>query len=411
MVFAPNQFSEIVRTLSPGRFRRFMERALDIERGYTDEPILTPLRTSKKEFTPSELSVSFFQYTKRSVSGWGYIKDESSQFIISHHVPSLITDRDYLDILTRDLKHLTKSIAYQDLLWNYDPRNTAVYYGTNKDYGPQWRHNQEEWRRGLQDALGEAEVDFIVNCIDPYTIGDTLAQDAEEVLLDTLRQPDGIAIEVSESGISIRPFVASDAYVSDRGNSVFVLNVDATPLVSSRISSLEGLQDILTLHPDERHIESFLIAHPNILLGTQYVEFRSQVTIAPTGERPDFFLERVDGLWEILELKRPMSARLFMEQPAGTPLIARYLQESLKQCVRYLRLLDNPDVRNRLVRQGIRIEQPRVTLLVGKQQYSQSVVELVRSHYDSRITLRSFEELYEDCKCQTGVLLEQMRNL
>jgi len=415
VAFNTADFSEIVRTLSPSRFRRFMEGVLDIEQGYAHNPKdINGFGTAKYIGSTSELGFSSFRYVQTSHSGYGYLRDEISEFIITHHVPSFIADIEYLDILSRDLKAIDwRHLKHGFGTFSYYPGNVATYYGTNKDYGPQLKTDAEGWLSALADAFKEAGINFAISCIDPYTIATRLEDypDTEQVLLDVLNQPDGIVVEVAETGISVRPFVASDVLVSDGTPNAYVFNVDATPLATSRIESLEGLQDTLILAPDERHIESFLIAHPNILLGAKYAQLRTQITIAPTGERPDFFLERLDGLWEILELKRPMPAKLLIEDPASPPLIARYLEQSLKQCIKYLRLLETVDVRNRLLREGIRIEQPRVTLLIGKQQYPQSMMDIVRSAYDDRITLLSFEELYENCKRQAAITLTQMKSL
>ena len=297
MAFNLTDFSEIVRTLSPSRFARFMEGVLDIEQGYRPGEFAI----SKSVDTFSDLGFTFLEYVKSDISGWGRLKTEISEFIITHHVPSFIADAKYIDILSRDLKGIYNSEAFKErntLFPNPYYTPVATYYGTNKDYGPFRRSDPEAWQSALQDAA--------VRCIDPYSIA--AYPGAEEVLLDILNQPDGIVVEVSEAGVSIRPFIATDILVGTGTSNAYVLNVDATPLAASRIEALEGLKDTLTLTPDERHIESFLIAHPHILLGDKYSEFRTQVTIAPSGERPDFFLERLDGLWEILGAQAPCTS-------------------------------------------------------------------------------------------------------
>jgi len=415
-----SNISEIIRTLSPGRFRRFIEGVLDIERRHyfsreeqDFSPKLSSFGLSKEEIVPPDLRRSLLRYVNRSVSGWGYLRAEITNFILIHHVPSLIQDLDYVELFRRDLKELTRSTAaYKALRADASHENVAFYYGTNKDIPLHWRENAEGWTETLAAAESEAGLPFSIDCIDPYTIASTLDKfpENESLLLSTLNQPDGLSIETTESGISVRPFIACDVLSSVDSENGYVLNVDATPLAASRISALQGLEDILTLVPDERHIESFLIAHPDVLLGLDYLGFRAQVTIAPTGERPDFFLERVDGLWDVLELKKPMPA-LFLEQLNAYPTIARYLEESVKQCVKYLRLLETNDARKRLLDKGIRIEEPRVTLLVGRQQYPSSVVDLIHSSYDRRIIVRSYDELYVDCKRHAALVLSQMKDL
>jgi len=411
-------FSEVARTLSPGRFRRFIERTLDFSEGYDSRPYgyRTHLGVMKEDAVPPDIFRSILRYTDLSPNYMtGETKSRTRLFVVTHHLPSLTSDMNFLDVLTMDLKELKRSSEYAVLLAEASKiRNGDLqyYFGTNKDYFPQWKDHQDEWRLELGRMRAELNLPFTIDCIEPYTIGVNSIKEPESnsALFETLKQPDGIWIEITESGVNIRPFITADVMFSEPSGSAFVLNVDATPLAKERLTALEGLQDILTLEPAERRIEAFLEDHPEIFDSIGFVNMRPEVTIGPHG-RPDFLLEREDGLWEILELKRVRSFDLFVEGQDGPPTLARYLKESLDQCARYLRILDTEEIRNRLREAGMPVGQPRVTLLIGRPQYPKSVLEFVKQKYGERIVLRSFEGLFEECKKKFAVLLRAMNDL
>jgi hypothetical protein len=393
-----------------------MEGALDIEKRYVEPAESASFAVKKDEVGPADLRLSLLRYVMPRVA-LGGIRESTTYFAILHHVPSLIAGLPYLEVLYHDLTEISQSPGFKVFMRDYlgpTGRDTNFYFGTNKDYAHHWQHDPSGWNEQLERVHEEVGIPTMFDCIDPHSIGKNLEQypQTERVLTDVLRQPDGITVEISESGLQIRPFVTCDVLTAQSRRDAYVFNVDArTPLAAQRITSLEGLQDILSMTPDENRIESFLRDHPDVF-GKGYVDFRTQVTIAPTGERPDFFLERLDGLWDVLELKRPMPpSRLFVGDPAGVPKLAQYLEESLRQCIKYLRLLESKDSRNRLSSLGIKIDEPRITLLIGRKQYPTSVVELVQHSYDKRITLRSFEELFDDCKRDAASILKEMKSL
>jgi len=406
MPFSPPQFSENIRRLSPSRFRRFIGHALDIERGYpaaNDSDVRRERLTKEEAFGLPDPRFSWVDYSswQRAALGYQYIASQA-KFLIVHHVPRLIASRDYLEVLRDDLTQLSElRISY-----------SSFHYITNKNLG-NWRTDLEAFQREATSILKHANISR-VGCIDPYDLGAKLSEypKMESALLEVLGEPDGIVIQVTNRAIQVRPFIASDVLWSRERAGAWVVNVDATPLLGERLSSLNGLRDVLTFQPDEPTINAFLMDHLSTLLRGKYVDIRTEITIAPTGERPDFFLERIDGLWEPMELKRPVPTEtLFLQDSAGMLRLSRYLSHALSQCAGYLRLLDTREVRARLYGLHRMQIEPRITLLIGRTQYPRAVKDYVERRVDHRIELLSFEELLEECTGLTATLVQEMRTL
>jgi len=414
----PKQFSSTLCHFGPSKFRRATEKMFDIERGDTNtEDIARAWGVTKDEVSCSDRQFTCLRYG-RTVHGEYYgICNELSYFLIRHHIPSLTSDMEYLRLMTTDLRHLSKLDAYRALLNPPKPNRqdyAQYYYITNKDFWPHWKHNEDGWQEARQLALQAAGIEIDILCIDPYSMGRTVETypEFQSTILQMSREPDGLAIHFSPNGVCVSPFGTSDAIPAENPNTFYSFNLDTLPLAREHTSALLGLQDILHLKPAERHISSFLIAHPELLLGDQYVQLRTEITIAATGERPDFFLERADGLWDILELKRPVSASFLVDQPDGIIQLSGYLAASLRQCDKYLRLLDTERVRHRLREKfGITIEYPTITLLIGTEQYPNTVVTQTKSIFNPRIQVRSFTELFQECSVRAARELRELQML
>ncbi len=395
-------FSETLRQLGPNRFCRFVERALDVERA--DQAACPAVNKTVYE-SPEEYGVIVFRYVVPRIT-WGQT-EEVSQFLMVHHVPSLIADLNYGEVYARDWEHAERQGTAQAILRRCSGlhERNSLYYITNKDLGLTHATNVEQM--GSVMPIGVA-------CIDPLSIArsrDTY-EELDSLLMGTLRQPGLLALEISESGQVVRPFVSCDVVAGIGKSDSFVLNVDSTPLVAPRLESVQGLQDVITLGSRERDIESFLKSHTDILLNQDYVSLRTQITLAPGTDRPDFFLERRDGFWDVLELKRPIDERLPPDPSDFAEALGASLKRAIGQCQKYLIRLESAAVRRKLwENHGIRLERPTVTLLIGREQYPQWHTDFLRTSFESRIVVRSFEEVLSDSKQRAAVLLSEMRQL
>ncbi len=411
----PERFSEVVRQMSPSRFRHFVEGVIDFERRNRrteDWNVVPDLRVRREELTTQDCRFSCFAYKRIITPEPGWSTTKVSCFLAAHHVPSLVAGTEHATLFSRDMERLTQLSLYQELLdIQKEYRISEFYYVTNKDFWRQWQGDAQGCREEYGRLQSSAGVSLSFDCIDPYSIANALDRypEVEGILLETLTRQDGLIVEFSPSDLCVRPFIAADVFPVCKTNDSYVLNVDATLLAEPRLSTLLGLKDILTLRPDERRIEAFLTASPSLFHDMGYMDFRTQVTIAETGERPDFFLERSDGLWDVLELKRPKPFRALVKQSGNMLEIARYLRMALKQCETYLRLLDSRTTKRRLAEHfGIRIDEPRVILLIGQEPYPPALLNTVRTEFHSRIRLQSFSELLKACKETAKRILEQM---
>jgi hypothetical protein len=79
---------------------------------------------------------------------------------------------------------------------------------------------------------------------------------------------------------------------------------------------------------------------------------------------PDKFLERTDGYWDILDLKKA-DVRIMIRKPNGTHASAA-LTEAIAQVSTYVRLAREPAVRAALEVLDIRVLHPAGLLLIGR---------------------------------------------
>src|ERR1051326_5791769 len=107
MVFNASEFSEIIRTLSPGRFCRFINAVLDRDHNlpYRPRRHRDSFGVSKSEYECPDFRFSLISYADNWNWGGG-MATAHSDAVLAHHVPSLVTDMKYLDILRHDMEVL-----------------------------------------------------------------------------------------------------------------------------------------------------------------------------------------------------------------------------------------------------------------------------------------------------------------
>jgi hypothetical protein len=132
-----------------------------------------------------------------------------------------------------------------------------------------------------------------------------------------------------------------------------------------RILNMHGLR--------EAHLQEFLEAHPELLLGDEFELAVPQVTLSThDGDlRPDFILRPLAGLSseaKIIELKLP-GQRVLKPRPVKRPALYAAVNEAVAQLRAYGRYFDDAASRQALTgRLGFYVYRPRLTLVVGRSQ-------------------------------------------
>lgn len=397
------RFSELIRTMSVDRFHRFVDLLLKTDDDWS---------ITAKSFS----SHGRFLRLKNRQMSWGYYLEWDEAYIIAHHVPSFIEHIDMFDIYRCDL---VSAAADKDILsaakeiWKYYGSanfSGGVWYISNKIYTDEFRKNKNGFLSRVKDI--EESTGLRAAIQDPIQLAE-IAQKNPDLfakLCDILCHMDGYGISLSPSGISVLPFLTCDAYrMSNPSTQVLVCHTSLCGIASPVVEALYDLQEIVEHSPKEERIDAFFRDHPNLLLEPDYRDLRTQIVLGPNGDRPDFFLETHSGVWEVLEIKRPIKASRLFTGGDTQVVLRQYLAAALEQCKRYLDLLDKDEIRKRLWdREGIRYDEPRIVLLVGRQQYPHQVLRAIRESYDSRICLQSYEDLMKRAIAQKTVLLQEL---
>lgn len=145
--------------------------------------------------------------------------------------------------------------------------------------------------------------------------------------------------------------------------------IDVTTL-RRRVTDLAELienQDIT-----EGQIERFFDENDWMLLRSMgYSAYKSQIEIPPRaladsdqGIKPDKFLERTDGLYDVLDLKKP-NAKL-VAGPKNRKHASNPLSEAAAQVRTYITFCSQPAVRDNLAAQGITVLSPLGIVLMGR---------------------------------------------
>jgi len=136
-------------------------------------------------------------------------------------------------------------------------------------------------------------------------------------------------------------------------------------LFKEEVDQLENL--INRADCTEREIQMFIEQHPGVFVGGQYLRVHGQVRLEGSGSMliPDFFLEHVSGLCDIMELKLPQATVV-----AGTATRRRYsagVHEAAAQSRVYRDFFDEAARRDWFEKTyKLRAFKPRTTLLIGR---------------------------------------------
>lgn len=390
---APN-ISELIRTLSPDRFFKFTKLALDMEAGNRKTGMW------RDEIIDSGNNLFIYEYNHFTVTLGGG-REHTDYYLVAHHIPSYTYRIDFLELMRKDLLDFNNNKAIPKELYDDSVISSDMYYIPNKNYKNYLSVDRNRSDECISEVLrvARSSIGLDVYPIDPLSFARVMANKPKYIqsLATSITDNDGIAISISPSGLSVFPYLTCDVFDSNiQHNANYTFNINHSWAVTKDIDTLLELQDIIRINPEEKLIEYFLADHPDILLRGEYIDFRTQVSIGPDGERPDFFLETSDEFWELLELKRPIeNARLYRIQ-GNTIDIGAYFRKAISQCRRYLLKLDQPDTRRRLSgRYGITYTEPRIVLLIGKLQYPSILINHIKQQYGHDIDLLSFSDLFK----------------
>lgn len=160
----------------------------------------------------------------------------------------------------------------------------------------------------------------------------------------------------------------------------------------------------------EEELQEFLENHI-WLIGFEYLDSQP---IRPSqfrfqDSRFDFFLQRFDTEYDIVELKKP-SARLFAGH-GDTETVSRSIYQSsdlaqaISQTIHYLDLVLSK--RDQLMAQGIDTMNPRAVIVIGRTKTNEERKRLNSlSAYLNKIEIRSYDYLVD----KTKIVIEHLRN-
>jgi hypothetical protein len=90
-------FSNLVRTMSPDRFVRFVKTVLDVER----RPYATTVY--KERVLSLGPQYCLLEYGSREWHGMGYYTEHTAGFLVAHHAPSYVENKAFFDLYKEDL--------------------------------------------------------------------------------------------------------------------------------------------------------------------------------------------------------------------------------------------------------------------------------------------------------------------
>lgn len=150
--------------------------------------------------------------------------------------------------------------------------------------------------------------------------------------------------------------------------------------------------DALINDPQGREvdIQRMIEAHPQILLGGEYIRLHAQLRLDRHGPTliPDFFVESVTGLCDILDLKRP-SERIVVRQPKNRSRFSASVHTGLAQVRTYSEFFDDESNRAWFEHKfRLKVFRPMKIILIGRDSeflhpYERRLIEI--SLGDSRV--------------------------
>lgn len=150
----------------------------------------------------------------------------------------------------------------------------------------------------------------------------------------------------------------------------------ASPLWKEEVDVLEQL--VTSNEFREQLMIAFIESHPQVLLGGEYIRLHAQLKLHDSKLRPDYFLESVNGLCDILEVCRPsMNPQRGRHNTAS--LRASYAIAQIRQYAEYF---DSEVLSDAFRKQHqLDVYRPRQLLLMGRD-----------FHFESKFARRRFEE-------------------
>jgi len=158
-------------------------------------------------------------------------------------------------------------------------------------------------------------------------------------------------------------------------------------LLKEEVDHLEALIN----DPEGREVDfqRMFEVHPQILLGGEYTRIHAQLRLDKRGPTliPDFFIQSVTGLCDILELKRP-SQRIVVRRPNRSR-FAVSVHEGLAQVRNYSEFFEDESNRSWFESEfGLKVFRPLKILVIGRDSEFQDPIErrlIETSIGDSRI--------------------------
>ncbi len=161
---------------------------------------------------------------------------------------------------------------------------------------------------------------------------------------------------------------------------------DELPLMAAAISEFE---ELLNSNPSERQIQRFLTQNP-WMLGPYYTKVREEQWAGMKG-RNDFVLERDNGLYDIVELKK--STALLFKKDKENMIISAQLAGALSQMARYLAYYQIHYL-SQYAQTKIDIYMPRGIILIGRSNPSNK--KILQDHlniFDRNIEIITYDDI------------------
>ena len=188
-------------------------------------------------------------------------------------------------------------------------------------------------------------------------------------------------------------------------------------LLKANISKYEGeleeFKELIESKPDEEEAQKWLKSHQWVL-GAEYMESQPIENVSQfsfEGSRFDFFMQRFDTFFDIIELKKP-STKLFTgsgitEDVSRTKPMSKDLGAAISQMIHYIELANQR--KEALKKQsGIDIYKPRGLIIIGMADPNTEDSKRLRSvvSYLVNIDVLSYDMLYD----KSRTFVEHIKN-
>ena len=183
--------------------------------------------------------------------------------------------------------------------------------------------------------------------------------------------------------------------------------VSGYPYMFSRVE-MDLYERLILENPrvTEHEAAQFFTKFPRFLFLGQGIEIRREVALyhssgLPVG-RVDFFRKRIGSShWDVIEIKSP-NRPLVVGTSGNHPRLSATVFEAINQAQNYRQLLDeDPDLRAKLITQGIRIFRPHLLIVVGKDDKrvdEETMLNLFDRVNQGHIKVYSYSDLYTFAK-------------